>query len=122
MSDESDICFLAAEYARRFDLRDAEGFADLFTDDATVLLPTGHCLIGREKLLKAVRNTPPGGVHLPEAVTVHISGGDATGTSRFLFRTDDGTEVTGRYEDHFVRTVLGWKIAERRSVLDESPN
>lgn len=118
MDDKTQIQFLQREYAARFDARDPEGFANLFTPDAEVVLPNGYKLSGHEKMLKVVRNTPPGGLHLPEAGPIEIEGDSATASSRFRFEPGTGEVVTGEYEDRFVRTSDGWRFAFRRSIPD----
>jgi uncharacterized protein (TIGR02246 family) len=61
MDDMSVIRQLQLDYAVHFDARDAESFANLYTDDATIWPPTGKPFSGRDKLLKAVNNSAPGG-------------------------------------------------------------
>ncbi|MDB6103626.1 MAG: hypothetical protein JWO52_3625 [Gammaproteobacteria bacterium] len=118
MSDEGEITKLQEEYALRFDARDADGFAALFVEDAEVVLPGGFRLLGNEKLHKAVRNMPPGGRHFPEPGKIELDGDTATSSSRFRFAPTDGEEITGHYEDRFVRTARGWRFSYRRSVQD----
>ena len=118
MDDTTEIRALQRAYASAFDARDPEAFANLFTADAEVVLPNGVRLVGREKLLKAVRNTPPGGVHTPEDGAILVQGEQATGASRFRFEPPVGNVVTGAYEDRFLKTPQGWRIAFRRSIVD----
>jgi uncharacterized protein (TIGR02246 family) len=118
LDDKAQIQHLQREYAARFDARDPEGFAGLFTPDAEVILPNGYRLTGHEKMLKVVRNTPAGGVHLPEDGRIDVDGDSATASSRFRFEPGTGDVVTGEYEDRFVRTPDGWRFAFRRSVPD----
>ena len=119
MSDETDIKALQMAYAARTDARDAEGFADLFTDDGELVLPGGFRIAGREKLLKAVRNMPPGGRHLPQPGAILINGDRAQATSRFRFLPEQGAEMTGGYEDLFLKTARGWRFTYRLNRVDE---
>jgi uncharacterized protein (TIGR02246 family) len=118
MSDENEITKLQQEYALRFDARDADGFMALFVEDAEIVLPGGFRLAGHEKLRKAVRNMPPGGRHFPELGKVEIDGATAASTSRYRFVPAEGEEITGHYEDRFVRTERGWRFSYRHGVQD----
>jgi uncharacterized protein (TIGR02246 family) len=118
MTDEQQISALQQNYAALFDARDIDGFAALFAEDAELVVPGGLRLRGHERFRKAVANMPPGGTHHPEAATIEIDADTATATSRFRFVPPSGPEVTGVYEDRFVRTADGWRFSFRRSVQD----
>ena len=118
MSDEAQIRALLAGYADRFDRRDADGFAELFAEDAVLVPPGGREIIGLEKITKAVRNMPPGGRHLPGDAQIQVTGDRAVATSRYRAEMPDGGINEGRYDDEFVRTPSGWRFALRRVVVD----
>ena len=120
MDPKAEITRLQKAYALHFDAREAEAFAALFTEDAEVIVPGGHRILGREKLLKACQRTPPGGGHYPEEGTITIDGDKATASSRFRFEPAAGEPMTGEYEDRFEKTADGWRFSYRRSIIDES--
>jgi hypothetical protein len=68
---------------------------------------------------KLVRNTPPGGKHLPAKGAIQISGDRARGDSAYRHTAANGVEGSGRYQDDFVRTPGGWRFA-RRTILPAS--
>src|SRR5688572_28466628 len=111
MNDLDEINQLLHHYGSRFDDRDSEGFADLFTDDAVVVGPAGHEMIGREKLVKMVARTPAGGQHVVDLPAAEISDGHATAVTSYRATMSDGSQAAGRYESAFVRTEDGWRIS-----------
>lgn len=119
MGDREEIRSLQDSYAETFDSRDAERFAQLYSEDATLVDPGGREIHGREKLEKLVRNTPPGGAtHHPGDSTIEISGDRATAKCRYRATLPNGGEMTGSYEDEYVRTTDGWRISRRRVLID----
>ncbi|MGE0045481.1 MAG: nuclear transport factor 2 family protein, partial [Hyphomonadaceae bacterium] len=49
MSDQDDIVRLQQDYARLFDARDADAYANLYTSDCVVTTPWGQEINGRDK-------------------------------------------------------------------------
>jgi len=122
MDPKTEIERLQRAYAVNFDARAPEAFAALFTEDAEVILPGGHRLLGHEKLLRAVQKTPAGGTHHPEKGSITVAGDTATASSRFRFVPAAGEPITGEYEDRFEKTADGWRFSYRRSIVDGAPS
>jgi uncharacterized protein (TIGR02246 family) len=118
MSDKDTIIRLQADYARRLDARDADGFAALFTENAELVRPDGHRTIGTEKIRKAIQKMPIGGTHIPGEASIEIDGNKATATSRFGYVPPEGAAITGTYNDQLVRTPQGWRFYIRQSSID----
>lgn len=126
--DRTALRLLVEQYARGADLRDAELYADVFTDDAVLHTGRGE-LRGRDDLL-----TVAGRLGRYE-VTMHFIGnhhvvfdpdeadratGDVLCIAEHVYATDAGRRVyvmNIRYHDDYVRTNTGWRIAERRLEL-----
>lgn len=120
LADEAEIRSLHVLYAQRFDARDADGYAELFTDDTIVTTPWGQIIHGRDKMRKAVLNTPAGkGWHRPGEARIQIDGDTATGDCAYLAQDLNGDVCRGRYLDVYRRTAEGWRIAERTVIIDE---
>lgn len=118
MDDKAEILALHHSYAEKFDARDADAFADLFTDDGVMVPPGIREIAGRERLAKAVRNMPAGGTHLPLEATIEIDGDRANAICQFRATTADGSQHRGTYKDQYIRTIKGWRIVRREVVLD----
>jgi uncharacterized protein (TIGR02246 family) len=120
MTDEEAIRELQLDYARHFDARDAQAFADLYTDDAVLVQIGGKEIRTREKFVKSVVNMPPpnGGYHKVLETDTKIYDDEASASVRFQARTTNGQDVTGHYEDSYRRTPEGWRITRRAVFLD----
>jgi uncharacterized protein (TIGR02246 family) len=118
--DQEAIRALQRAYGVTFDTRDADKFADLYTDDAVLVQIGGKEIRTRDKFVKAVRNMPPpgDGYHRMLETEIEIDRDEARGTCRFAARTSAGTTVTGHYEDRYRRTEKGWRISRRAVFLD----
>jgi ketosteroid isomerase-like protein len=126
LEDQLAIQRIIVEYAARIDAQDFDGYADLFAREgewrngATVRK-------GREEikaLLVGLFGTPPPGFvnmesyHLVSNPQIDVQGDRATARSRHLLimRGEDGSpvpELTGLYEDEFIREDGQWKILRR---------
>jgi len=120
MTDEEAIRELQLDYARHFDARDAQAFAELYTDDAVLVQIGGKEIRTREKFIKSVINMPPpnGGYHKVLETDTKIYGDEASASVRFQARTTIGQHVTGHYEDSYRRAPEGWRITRRAVFLD----
>lgn len=118
MKDEVAIRLLQTAYCKLFDSRDAQAYGELYTEDAVVLAPWGQEIRGREKLRRAVRNTPAGGWHEALESEIKVFGDAAEGICRFRAQDLDGTIDSGCYEDRYVRTAEGWRISYRRVIVE----
>ncbi|MGE3251388.1 MAG: nuclear transport factor 2 family protein [Hyphomonadaceae bacterium] len=120
MSDQDDIVRLQQDYARLFDARDADAYANLYTSDCVVTTPWGQEINGRDKMRKAVLHTPPGpGWHRPGETTIDVRGDAASAIARYTAMDRNGDLCTGRYEDTYRKTPEGWRIASRKVFIEE---
>jgi uncharacterized protein (TIGR02246 family) len=111
---------LQLAYGRLFDARDAQAFAELFTEDAVLVQIDGREIRTRDKFAKAVRNMPPAGqgAHLMLDTRLDIDGDHARGTCCFAAQTSAGTSVSGHYQDEYRRIGSGWLISRRAVILN----
>lgn len=118
MTDEQQISRLRDLYAETFDSRNSAAFAQLFADNGELIVPGGKAFAGHEKLARLVASMPENGSrHIPIDVDVIVEG--ATARCRGPYRMEMGDTVqTGIYDDAFVRTADGWRIA-RREIIPE---
>ncbi|MNU86502.1 hypothetical protein D3C71_762660 [compost metagenome] len=125
---------LVLRSAALVDAGDAQGLADLFSADAELVRPTGEVLRGRDAIEGAYRSRSAA------RMTAHFVAGtffeemgreSARAQTRVLLwagqsnfeagtyrRVADPIQIMGRFEDRFVKTSQGWRIARRRSVFD----
>jgi uncharacterized protein (TIGR02246 family) len=122
--DELAVRNLIARVARLADGDDVEAYVDLFTPDASWEMP-GAMRRGHDDIRAGSIARRESGQIGPGAATRHVVGtsvvtvdGDmAHAESTFQFFVDTTTTPTlsmiGTYQDHFVRTDAGWKLARR---------
>lgn len=121
MTPEEEIRALQLAYAERFDVRDAEGFAQLFTGDAVMVQIGGKEIRTRDKFRKSIRNMPPRGegYHRMLATDIRVDGGTASAVTRYQARSSfTGKEMTGHYEDEYRLTPDGWRFTRRAVFAD----
>ena len=130
-AQEREIIFdcqqLVTDYAYYRDLRDADEFAELFTEDAR-MYARGHWNEGRQALRDHVNGDDMDTVSMHLMTTIKIIPQDeisATGISYVAVAHKPKAEdesapvpldnfvVVGKYHDVFVLTDDGWKISER---------
>jgi hypothetical protein len=128
---------LVTDYAYYRDLRDADKFAELFTEDAR-MQARGQWNEGRQALRDHVNNDDMDTVSMHLMTTIKIMPQDeksATGISYAAVAHEpkgedesapvllDNFVVVGKYHDTFVLTDDGWKISERifRPVFRRPP-
>lgn len=125
---------LVVQSAALADAGDAHGLAALFSVDAELTRPNGQVLRGREAIENAYRERPPARMtaHLVACTLFAEVGQEAArAQTRILLwtgqsdseagpygRDADPRQVMGRFEDVFVKTPQGWRIAIRRAVFD----
>lgn len=117
---------LCIDYAHRADAR-ADSFADLFTQDANLVL-VGEEANGQAEILALIRRRKAEGLltrHLCCNIAVEVvSPNAATGTvdaTYFVGRPVDGVAIKrtltpfaiGTYSDQYCLTPDGWRIAHR---------
>jgi len=96
----------------------------LFTEDGTVTRPSGIRLKGRGAILQAYQETPVDRVtrHICTNIRIHVESADlARGLTYATVYSKTGNPRVGEFEDEFVRTPEGWRIATRsaRFVIGE---
>lgn len=122
--DELEIRNLIARVARYADGDDVEAYVALFTPDASWEMPgaerRGHDDIRAGSLeRRAAGAIGPGSHtrHVVSTVTVELDGDRATAASTWQFFTHTDTSpqlaLMGTYDDTFVRTPDGWRLARR---------
>ena len=126
-ADHLAILNLEAEYARRWDTKDAEGWAALFHEQGvfrTVGVGKLASLLfeGHEELSAFCRETNDEfeGIHLIHTPAVEIMGDEARGWSHFEFQssrahgqTGELNRITGIYSTLYGRSSSRWRITRR---------
>lgn len=113
------------------DRRDPQGLAALFADEGVLVRPNGDTLVGPAAIAAAYADRPADRLtrHLVGNVLIDVtSPTGAIGSSTVLLwsgsaqdtpgpfgRPAQGRQVMGEFEDTFVRTVQGWRIARREA-------
>lgn len=124
LADRVEIEALLDEYALAIDTRDFDLVATLFTPDAQLdYTSSGGPVAGRDDVVAWLRASLPAVTltqHLLTNRRIRINGNSATVRTELLNPLlcdgEHGTELTllgGRYDDRLVRTLDGWRIAER---------
>lgn len=119
---------LCAEYGRLLDLRDAQGWAELFAPDGEWAGGDLYGVIaGRAKLAAFVASeftaTPPS-VHMfgNFSIILEDSGKEATNWSRWMLLEQgaDGIRaaLAGSYTDRLVKLPQGWRFQRREVAVD----
>ena len=123
---------LVLDFAYFSDHRENEALAKLFTPDGTMTRPSGDTLVGRKAILKEYQSRPAGRItrHLCTNIRIVVESEDrARGLTYALVYSALANEpplqhfgpkveprqLIGEFEDEFVRTDDGWKIASRRA-------
>lgn len=111
--DYSEILQLYFKYPLALDNGDAEGYADLFTEDGAF-----GDRVGRAALLEFVRARKPSTVrHAPLTPMITVSSEGARGVVMNLFIDvgQDGPRITrvSQYTDTLVKTSRGWRFKTR---------
>jgi uncharacterized protein (TIGR02246 family) len=114
-------------YAFYRDRHDAVAYADLFTEDA-VLVVLGETYRGRDVIRKRLEEAANGPAtrHMMSSVRIEAAGpGEATGISYATIWQGPASDrpvpiqqfaAVGEYHDRYRRTAEGWKIARREFV------
>ena len=124
----------AIDYTHKVDFGDFEEFANLFAKNGVLSVGPLH-LDSRVKIMETMSQRPAGMMsrHVTSNIAIDVIDAEtAVGMAYFsLYRTmvseEDGEDipapvppvaVVGHYKDKFVKTVDGWKFAERIGVFD----
>jgi uncharacterized protein (TIGR02246 family) len=127
LEDLQEITQLLVDYGELLDLRDLDGFARLWAEDAEFVMSTGRTATGRQAihdmLADVMANSPATAMHLETNPRITLDGDRATSTIMYAvaFAQDDGLAritMVGHHHSEHVRTADGWKIQHRRNVVD----
>jgi ketosteroid isomerase-like protein len=132
IEDRMEILDLIARCSYTFDGKDAKGFSELFTEDATWELHDHGSVAAevvmhaRSQLLEAAETVFAGGDvgvqhrhHQGNTLITEAAADSARGRTMFLVTSRRADEpvprvpLSGLYEDEFVRTEAGWRFAKR---------
>jgi uncharacterized protein (TIGR02246 family) len=129
LADRSEIERLLVDYGRYLDAGNFDAFAELFAENAELLLGPGMRASGREeiRLMMSTRLQYRVGkvFHLITSPVVLIDGDRATAETMWTVAVDDAAQpgriaVTGlgRHRDDLVRDEGRWVIRRRRGYQD----
>lgn len=127
LEDMADIHQLFVDYGAHLDARNFEAYADLFADDAEVLLgPMGRAK-GREHIKAlmegAVGGSPGGSFHLISSPMVSLDGDTATARVMWTVIQQDESGrpqlgMLGHHRDELVRRDGRWLFLRRAGYVD----
>ena len=123
---------LVLDFAYFSDRQDYEALAQLLTLDGTMMRPTGDLLAGRIAIIKSYQSRPADRItrHVCTNIRITVETPDrARGLTYALLYSANANELPdahfglraeprhliGEFEDEFVRTQDGWRIAARRA-------
>ena len=127
LEDLQEITQLLVDYGELLDLRDLDGFAALWTEDAEFVMSTGLTAVGRaairEMLGGVMARSPKSAMHIETNPRIQLHGDQATSTIMYAvaFTQPDGlarVTMLGHHHDDLVRTSDGWRIQRRRNVVN----
>lgn len=121
--DERDIVAVVSRYCRALDTKDWPLLDDVFVADATAQLGQPDTLVGRDAVVERITNALDKMDTTQHLVGNHevVLDGDLA-THRCYLQAQHVREsvggdphyiVAGQYDDRFVRTSHGWRIAHR---------
>ncbi len=120
MDDEDLIRQTIAEYSHRCDDGHFDELAQLFTEDAQLLLTGTVVAEGRKAIcgyLSTVQADGRRGMHVTSNTLVDIDGDSADAVTDYLFvrqtPTGPGIVAAGRYHDRLVRGPDRWRLTVR---------
>lgn len=127
LEDLQEITQLLVDYGELLDLRDLDGFAELWAEDAEFVMSTGRSARGRaaiRAMLAAVMaRSPAAARHIETNPRITLDGDRARSTTMYsvAFTQDDGlarVTMVGHHHDELVRTGDGWRLHRRWNVVD----
>lgn len=113
--DHEEIRKLLARYCFAIDSRDAEAWADLFTEDGVFDYKMGEPLVGREALRHFVSTIPADRHHFTMNEIIEVDADNATVRAYALVTKESPPVISavGDYEDTLHRTSGGWRFQRR---------
>jgi uncharacterized protein (TIGR02246 family) len=125
---EEGIRRTIAGYSQRLDDGRFEEWAELFTEDARLVL-MGRVTTGREAIRRYIETVQPDGsrgMHVTTNSLIDVDGDRATATTDYLFVRpgEQGISViaAGRYYDRLVHRGDQWQFEERSITLLGAPD
>ena len=125
--DEDQIRRTLGEYSQRCDDGRFDEWADLFTEDARLVL-SGQVTKGRDTIrqyMMTVQSANSRGMHITANSLVDVDGDSATATTDYMFvrPTAQGLAIiaAGRYYDQLVRDGMQWRFREREITMLTTP-
>jgi uncharacterized protein (TIGR02246 family) len=125
---EDEIRRTIGGYCQRLDDGRFDEWAELFTEDARLVL-MGRVTTGREAIRQYMETVQPDGsrgMHVTTNSLIDAAGGRATATTDYLFVRpgDQGISViaAGRYYDRLVHRGDQWQFEERTITLLGAPD
>ena len=132
-----EIAEQLAQYSYRWDSKDAEGFADLFTDDAVIEvwrngeLIRGSSRVGRQAIYEYAKTSHEGRLadrqtrhHMSGLIFIELSENTAITENMGLIThqtADSGAPFisgSGIYRNHWKKTATGWQLMKRMLFSD----
>jgi len=123
---------LVLDFAHFSDSQDYESLANLFAPNGTMVRPSGDPLIGRAAIIQSYQARPAGRIsrHVCTNIRIIVQSPDrAHGLTYAIVYSAkanqspeahfgvkaDPRHLVGEFEDEFVRTQEGWRIASRKA-------
>jgi SnoaL-like domain len=107
---------LVVDFAYFGDRREYESLGALFTENGTMIRPTGNVLSGRESIVRSYKSTPAERItrHVCTNIRIVVESVDqARGMTYVVVYSKNGNPRVGEFEDEFMRTAEGWRIVSR---------
>jgi len=123
---------LVLDFAHFSDSQDYESLANLFASNGTMVRPSGDLLVGRTAIIQSYRARPAERItrhvctniriivessdraHGLTYAVVYSANADQSPEAHFGVKADP-RHLVGEFEDEFVRTEEGWRIASRKA-------
>jgi uncharacterized protein (TIGR02246 family) len=121
LTDIEQIMQLTARYNHAYDERDAEGWADCWTQDGHFTRANGEQVEGRPALVELCRNAAVKGRHVTSDHVIEVDGDTARQTCylQYMDRDNDfALLMFATYHDELVRQDGRWRFAARRAAKD----
>ncbi len=124
-ADLAEIQQLYARYNQGLDFKDRELFLSAFAEDAVYTTGAGEVYSGLQGITEWVTPLMSGGggtavTHNNTSILITPTADGARGRAYWLLinvaQREPAPVFSGYYEDTFVETTAGWRIATRRSV------
>jgi len=107
---------LVVDFAFFSDHREYEALGALFAEHGSMTRPSGNVLIGRDAIVQAYQATPSERItrHVCTNTRIRVDSNDrATGWTYATVYSNDKAPRIGEFEDEFLKTSEGWRIAGR---------